>query len=252
MKFEQWEPVYETILQAFGYPREADEAARDELARLVEGADGRDGIDGGDGTDGSSGAETFDLTRLASLDGATVAVAGGAPTLSDEVDVVAGADFVIAASTAADVLVDAGVPVDLMTTDLDKNPETAVSLTRRERPVAVHAHGDNREALARLVPRMATDHVLPTTQAAPSGPVRNFGGFTDGDRAAFLADHFGAAHLVFAGWDFDDPSVDEEKRRKLAWAERLLGWLERSRGEQFGVLDGRRESLDLSFVDGPV
>jgi len=229
MKFREWEPAYEAILDDFGYPREADEAARDELGALV----GR-----------------FDESRLSVFEGATVAVAGGASTLAAEVDVAADADLVVAASTAADVLEQAGIGVDLMTTDLDKNADTAVALTREGTPVAVHAHGDNRAAIRTVVPRMQREHVLPTTQAAPHGPVVNFGGFTDGDRAAFLADHFGAARLRFPGWDFDDPTVDEAKRRKLRWAARLLSWLERRRGQRFPVLDGRRASLDRSFVGG--
>lgn len=238
MDFERWEPAYEAILADFGYPRGADEAARDELAELVGDAD-----DDGETDDG------FDADRLAVFDGAAVAIAGGASTLADELDAVAEADRVIAASTAADVLAAAGVDVDLMTTDLDKNVETAVDLTRAGTPVAVHAHGDNREALRAVVPRMAAGHVLPTTQAAPRGPVWNVGGFTDGDRAAFLADHAGAERLLFPGWDFDDETVGPEKRRKLAWAERLLAWLEQLRGERFDVLDGRRTSIDLGFLD---
>jgi uncharacterized Rossmann fold enzyme len=78
--------------------------------------------------------------------------------------------------------------------------------------------------------------------------VYNVGGFTDGDRAAFLADHCGADRLTFLGWDFDDPEVGPMKRRKLAWAERLLYWLERRRGERFGVLDGRRDAIDDSSL----
>jgi uncharacterized Rossmann fold enzyme len=115
-------------------------------------------------------------------------------------------------------------------------------------PVAVHAHGDNQAALAEHVPNCTREQVLATTQAAPVGPVRNFGGFTDGDRAAFLADHLGASDLVFLGWDFDDPSVGADKRRKLCWAERLLYWLERRRGERFDVLDGRRAAIDTSAI----
>ena len=46
--------------------------------------------------------------------------------------------------------------------------------------------------------------------------------------------------------NFDDPGVGPTKRRKLAWAERLLYWLERRRGERFDVLDGRREAIDRS------
>jgi uncharacterized Rossmann fold enzyme len=90
---------------------------------------------------------------------------------------------------------------------------------------------------------MATEWVFPTTQVEPRPPVVNVGGFTDGDRAAFLADHLGADSLVFPGWDFDDPGVSAQKRRKLRWAARLLAWLERHRGERFSVLDGRREAI---------
>jgi len=79
-----------------------------------------------------------------------------------------------------------------MVTDLDKNPDTVERLTAQGVPVAVHGHGDNLAAIRDVVPDCNGAYVLPTTQAAPRGPVRNVGGFTDGDRAAFLADHVGA------------------------------------------------------------
>jgi hypothetical protein len=221
MNFEDWEPIYREILDDFGFDRAADEAARDQLATMVR---------------------PFDESRL-DCRGRTVAVVGAAPSLADEIDLAADADVVFAASTAADVCLDAGVAVDCMVTDLDKNPETGAALTASGTPVAVHAHGDNRPALAEWVPEYLATEILPTTQSAPRGPVVNHGGFTDGDRAAFLADALGAARLVFPGWDFDDPTVDRAKRRKLDWAARLLALLERRRGERFDLLDGRREDL---------
>lgn len=223
MRFEEWKPVYTSILADFGYPRAADEAARDRLGSLVE---------------------PFDWDRLDAVSGAAVAVAGGADTLVEELDQVRSTDVVFAASGAAEVIRDIGLRVDLMTTDLDKVPGTAVELTHEGIPVAVHAHGDNIDAIEEWVPRMTVEHVLPTTQAEPAPPVENVGGFTDGDRAAFLADHLGAASLRFPGWDFDDRTVGTEKRHKLEWAERLLHWLERRRGQTFAVLDGRREAID--------
>lgn len=222
MDFDEWEPIYERILADFGFDRADDERARDVLARLVE---------------------PFDTDRL-DVTGSTVAIAGGADTLADEIEVAAEADRVFAASTAADVLGEAGVRVDVLVTDLDKNPETAIEMSAEGTPVAVHAHGDNVPLVERVIPRMAIENVLGTTQAAPIGTVVNFGGFTDGDRAAFLADHLGAAGLVFPGWDFDDPAVDPVKRRKLDWAARLLRVLERRRGEHFAVLDCRRADID--------
>lgn len=226
MDHHDWIPLYEQVRRDFGYDRTADERARDVLAEY---------------------ARPFDLSRL-DVDGRTVAIAGGAAVLEEEIDVAADADRVFAASTAVDVLHGAGVQVDLMVTDLDKNTETAVAMTQAGRPVAVHAHGDNVDQLRRYVPEMDLDSVLATTQVEPADSVYDFGGFTDGDRAAFIADHFGAATLRFPGWDFDDPSVNEEKRAKLEWAKRLLAYLEQRRGERFDRLDGYRAELD---VPGP-
>ncbi|WP_256288255.1 6-hydroxymethylpterin diphosphokinase MptE-like protein [Halobellus inordinatus] len=222
MRFETWEPIYESILTDFGYPRDGDERARDVLAAY---------------------ATPFDFDRL-DYDGEVVAVVGAAPSLPEAVDRVADADRVVAASTAADVVRDAGYDVDLFVTDLDKNPETARELTKAGTPVAAHAHGDNVPLVEEWAPQLAHEHVVATTQAAPTDAVYNFGGFTDGDRAAFIADEFGAAELRFVGWDFDDPSVSPSKAKKLRWAERLLHLLERRRDERFAVLDGRRDDID--------
>ena len=223
MNFETFEPVYEAILADFGFERAADERARDVAVEL---------------------STPFPLDRLGDWRGATVAVAGAAPRLPDDVDLARDADVVVAASTAVDVLRERGVAVDCMVTDLDKNPETAAALTREGVPVAAHAHGDNVPSVREWLPRFADEWTLTTTQAAPAGAVVNTGGFTDGDRAAFLADHVGAERLLFPGWEFDDPDVGPMKARKLDWAARLLRWLERRRGERFGVLDGRREEED--------
>lgn len=224
MLYEEWNPAYEAILADFGYDRVDDEQARDRLADLVAGND-------------PLALEDVELAG-------TVAICGAAPSLSEELDIPRSADHVVAASNAAAVCLDEEIDVDCMVTDLDKTPETARTLTERGTPVAVHAHGDNVQSLNRFVPTFDVESVLPTTQAEPTPPVVNPGGFTDGDRAAFLADHCGADRLVFAGWAFDDPTVTPEKASKLRWAERLLRWLEERRGERFSVLEGRREGID--------
>ncbi|NUE03236.1 DUF115 domain-containing protein [Halorubraceae archaeon YAN] len=226
MKFETWEPVYEEILRDFGFDRAADERARDVAAEY---------------------AQAFDLDRLSGINGQTVAIVGAAPSLTDTVERVSGADVTIAASTAADVVREAGYAVNIMVTDLDKNNDTAAELTHEGTIVAAHAHGDNIPAIRSWFPTADRSNVLTTTQAAPIETVDNFGGFTDGDRAAFLADAFGASELIFVGWEFDDPTVDNMKAQKLAWAEKLLYWLENRRGERFSVLDANRDILlDLS------
>ncbi|WP_336327699.1 6-hydroxymethylpterin diphosphokinase MptE-like protein [Halovenus sp. HT40] len=228
MDFADWEPVYEQILADFGYGRDGDKQARDRLATLLD-------------------SDTFEPSQLDFGD-ETVAIAGGAGSLTEQAELVTArnADTVVAASIAADRLREHGIAVDCMVTDLDKNPDTVRELTEEDTPVAVHAHGDNVPTLSEWIPTLDAEFVIPTTQAEPADGVRNFGGFTDGDRAAFFADALGAAELVFPGWAFDDPTVSTEKRHKLQWAERLLYWLERRRSERFGVLDGRRDAIDTA------
>jgi uncharacterized Rossmann fold enzyme len=226
MEFGTWEPVYETIVADFGFDRAADEYARDRIADLTE---------------------PFDVQRLA-CHGQRVAITGAGPSLEANADRARSADAVFAAATSATRLLATGVDVDCMVTDMDEPPATARSLTERGVPVVAHAHGDNLPAVRWDVPSFVTDHVLATTQAAPVGHVLNFGGFTDGDRAAFLADTLGADELVFVGFDFDDPAVNPIKARKLVWAQRLLHWLERRRGQRFDVLDGRRDGIDTTAL----
>lgn len=235
MDFESFEPAYEAILADFGFGRAADERAR-EVLRAFE----------------PSG--TLDAFASVLADRAVAVVAPG-PPLPAELDVVRDADVVLAVSSAARVLRERDISVDAYVTDLDADPELAPALTRAGVPTAVHAHGDNVPAVREHLPDCDREHVLGTTQAAPRDPVVNVGGFTDGDRAAFLADHVGARSLSFAGWDLDDADVDPMKAKKLAWARRLLAWLERDRRARldsdvrFDVLDGHRDAVSLSFRD---
>jgi len=237
MDFERFEPVYEAILADFGFPRESDECARDVLVDLEPGA-------------------RLDAFAVA-LGGRDVAVVAPGPSLVDALE--GGAlernargedpDAVVAVSSAAPVLREHGVAVDAYVTDLDADPERAAELTYDGVPTAMHAHGDNLPAVREHVPKCDREFVLGTTQAAPVDVVVNVGGFTDGDRAAFLADAVGARSLSFPGWDLADPDLNELKAKKLRWAARLLFWLERDRRARldrdvhFDVLDGLRGDL---------
>jgi uncharacterized Rossmann fold enzyme len=227
MHYDTWSTCYRAILADFGYDAAGDNQVGDELAKIVS---------------------PFNKSRV-DFSGQTVAIAGGASTLPHELDQVRQADSVVVASVAADVCLAADIEIAMMVTDLDKNPETARKLTHDGVPVAAHAHGDNHHLVSTVVPTFDLSNTLGTTQAEPRGPVENFGGFTDGDRAAFIADAFGAERLVFPGWDFDDPEVTPAKAQKLVWAERLLHWLERRRNEHFAVLEGRRDAIKLQWLD---
>jgi uncharacterized Rossmann fold enzyme len=233
MDYDDWAPVYDAIRADFGFDRAADERARDVFDALLEDA--------------------LPEADLSILDGATVAVVAPGPSLHAELadvatddcaDALTTADRVLAVSDAAVALRQHGVSVDAQVTDLDGAPLVTRQLGNDGVPVAVHAHGDNVPALRRHVPCLDHDRVYPTAQVEPAGRVQAPGGFTDGDRAAVIADRCGASELRFVGWDLEDRSVGPIKRRKLRWAARILAWLETRRDERYAPLDGLRTSLE--------
>lgn len=202
MRFEDWEPHYIEILDYFGFDRESDEAAADLLAGILP----RD-----------------DIKALESLiSGKTVTICGNGPCLASELDRREG--VVIAADAAALVLYNAGILPDAIFTDLDGADDPFITMNEGKTIIVVHAHGDNMPLLRRWVPRFQ-GRLIGTTQAAPLPHIHNFGGFTDGDRAAFTADALGAARLNFIGFDLSDTAVDPMKKGKLFWARRLLGMI---------------------------
>jgi uncharacterized Rossmann fold enzyme len=227
MKYEAWAPIYDRIASDFGFDPGADRRARDVLAEYVDPPD---------------------LSHI-DFDGRSVAIAGGSSGLASELPLVEEADRVVAASGAARVLEQHNISPALVVTDLDGTPETAVEMAASGIHVAVHAHGDNVSTLRRWLPEFDRDAVIGTTQVEPTRQVIDVGGFTDGDRAAFLADHLGAGSLSFPGWEFDDATVSASKRRKLEWAASLLRCLEVRRSERFPVLEDRRTAAE-AFPDG--
>ncbi|MDX1611329.1 MAG: 6-hydroxymethylpterin diphosphokinase MptE-like protein, partial [Candidatus Thermoplasmatota archaeon] len=109
----------------------------------------------------------------------------------------------------------------LVVTDLDGDPGAHLTLSRWGATTAIHAHGDNTQLIDELVPRFQGP-VLATCQTTPPkdapAPVHRFGGFTDGDRAVWLAAWLGASEVWLAGWDLEEEGVDGVKREKLAIA----------------------------------
>ncbi|XGI83457.1 6-hydroxymethylpterin diphosphokinase MptE-like protein [Halorutilales archaeon Cl-col2-1] len=216
MEFEDWEPLYEAILEDLGYSRDDDLAS----AKLLD-----------------SYLDPFDLGRLGSvIEAKDVYVVGNAPCLEDEIHGIPDPEtedtVVVAADAASERLSEAGVDPDVVCTDLDGSPSHAADLSQSGTVVAVHSHGDNTDLIERWIEEFDLSNTLGTTQTRPLGDVHNFGGFTDGDRCAFVADEFGADSLSLVGFDFDDPSVSPEKSRKLDWARRLIRVLEKRRDER--------------------
>jgi uncharacterized Rossmann fold enzyme len=198
-RFEDWEPYYLRILAHFSFDRARDEAAARLLASLLS----RD-----------------DLPLLEGLmRGKPATVCGNGPNLMDELGKITGT--VIAADGAANRLLARGIRPEAIVTDLDGASEAFVRMNQAGTVVVVHAHGDNMPLLRSWVPRFPGP-LVGTTQSRPFDGIHNFGGFSDGDRAVFLADALGATEVVIAGFDLDDPTVDPVKRGKLLFARELL------------------------------
>ncbi len=93
-----------------------------------------------------------------------------------------------------------GADPEIIITDLDGFPESEVEMVNRGSIPFVHAHGNNINRLLKYVPQM--NIAAGTTQTFETKFVKNYGGFTDGDRAAFIAYGFGAKEMYLAGMDF--------------------------------------------------
>ncbi|MBS3781032.1 MAG: DUF115 domain-containing protein [Candidatus Thermoplasmatota archaeon] len=199
MDFEDWEPLYEEIISNFGYSKKKDRISAD---ILVESR------------------STDSLSPLKDLKNKTVEIGG--PYFSES-DI----ETTVAAGASVRQMVDKGVDPDLMVTDLDGDNELQLDLNLEGVPAVIHAHGDNIKRIEEWAEKFE-GCVISTCQCRPPKKgIYNFGGFTDGDRACFLADHFGAEKIVLNGWDFSHPfgGANSEKLKKLKWAERLIGIL---------------------------
>jgi hypothetical protein len=207
MDFDHWEPIYLQILDDFGFSREGDERAAIILSEMLINAN-------------SVGTEV--LTEL--VQGKNVLVCGNAPVLPNDLKLIDPDDYVIiAADGATAVLVDTGIIPDIIVTDLDGDVEKEIIANQEGSIAVVHAHGDNIDKLEKYVPRLKD--IIGTTQSGPLKNVHNFGGFTDGDRCAYLAKEFNATSITIIGFDLEDTHVSPMKKKKLKWARWLINEL---------------------------
>jgi len=221
-----WYSKYEKILHDFGFSKKEDLDSAKLLDAIIKNPASK-------------------TTLLNLIRGKVVVIFGAGPSLLDAVNVLAKRDDmidkirIIAADGATSALLEKNVVPDIVVTDLDGDRDSLIEASMRKSIMVVHAHGDNTELL-----EMAASFTkcIGTTQTRPIGNIHNFGGFTDGDRCVFLADHFKAVKIILLGMDFGTKigrySKKEIKDRqvkikKLRWAKRLLEWLASKRDGKF-------------------
>ena len=217
MKYRDWEPLYAAILQDFGFDRAKDEEAAQIASELLAAKRGW-------------AAEPVKEAIETLIRGKRAFICGNAPRLARDLkaraqelerSLVPTDTVLIAADGATSTLLYEGLLPDIICTDLDGTIADIIAANRLGAIVVVHAHGDNIPLLKTVLP-VLNENLLCTTQSEPLLTVFNFGGFTDGDRCVFLAQEYGAQSIELLGFDFEDPSVTERKRKKLRWAKRLI------------------------------
>ncbi len=226
MEFGLWEKYYKEILDDFGFSRENDEESAKLLDEILS----------------TEGCLTLDeLSEIVGFSDKYI-VFGAGPSLKEHVQLLKNdydlKDYVlVAADGATTALIEEKIAPDIVATDLDGRLDDILLANIRGANIIIHAHGDNIDKIARLTPFF--NNVLGTTQAQPAGNLYNFGGFTDGDRALFLAVALGASEITLAGMDFGDvvtrysrPNIetatakaDDFKKKKLMYAEKFTQWI---------------------------
>lgn len=223
MKLGTWMPLYGRICKDFGFDPSEDRKSADLLAKHL-------GVRSDDSLKMSK-------NRVSQM----VLVCGGGPNLADEISITDIRWPVIAADSATTTLLEAGITPDMIVSDLDGVVEDQIEANSRGVPIFVHAHGDNTRALGRYLDKFQGP-VIGTCQCEPIEHVFNFGGFTDGDRAACIASELGAKEILLAGFDFENPAKKQGrnsdiKKRKLAWARIILDELGKEGSRVIPVAD---------------
>jgi uncharacterized Rossmann fold enzyme len=221
MNLAIWFSWYNDLLKEFGFSREEDEKSAKLLDYLLE-------------TYGGLIPEDIPMQKEA-------IVFGAGPSIKDNIREVKNLNLseytLIAADGATTALLEEDIVPDIIVTDLDGEMKDILCAGHEGSFLVVHAHGNNIDKLREYVPRL--HRVLGTTQSTPLDNVYNFGGFTDGDRALFLAVELGAEYIILAGMDFgkvvtkysrpdlskSEGRADEIKELKLKYAKKLVEWV---------------------------
>jgi len=230
MFYKDWEPIYRKITKDFNFPERNEKKAANVLEKLLQHKN------------------LFPLKNLENLIAdREVFIFGAGPSLETAL-IKHKKDFSnklkIAADGATTALLKYNVQPDIIVTDLDGKVIDQIKANSQGRIAIIHAHGDNIPRIKKYVPEFK-DRIVGTIQIDPKPykNVYNFGGFTDGDRAVFLAHHFHAKKISLLGFDFNDKigkysfSKDKNlKLKKLKWCKYLIEQLTKLNQNVFYLL----------------
>lgn len=217
MDLEEWRNWYLQIINSLGYDKNKDYESASILSKMIE-------------------KRHFDIKVLRhKLFRKPVLIVGAGPSLEKDLEKIADTRILdkvvtVAADGATTALIKISNKIpDVIVTDLDGQIRDILNADKKGALIVVHSHGDNIIQIEKYVPEL--QNVFGTTQTDPLGNLHNFGGFTDGDRAVFMAESLGADPIALIGMDLGEVAGRfskltvvsiEIKRKKLMFAKQLL------------------------------
>ncbi|MFX0122860.1 MAG: 6-hydroxymethylpterin diphosphokinase MptE-like protein, partial [Candidatus Hodarchaeota archaeon] len=113
---------------------------------------------------------------------------------------------IIAVDGATTLFKEKNIIPSIVVTDLDGDLAAISWAIQKGALTLIHAHGDNQKQISLFFQKydniISKNDVWGTAQCEPGQFLLNFGGFTDGDRAIFLAFHFQSPLIGLIGFDF--------------------------------------------------
>lgn len=223
MFYKNWEPIYKKIAKDFNFQENKEKKSAEKLSNLLQNR------------------KIHFIKNLQELiENKNVIVFGAGPSLETSL-VKFKNDFVgkvkIVADGATSALLKENIWPDIIVTDLDGKILDQIYANLNGSIAIIHAHGDNLKQIQKYVPEFKGE-LVGTIQINPNSyeNIYNFGGFTDGDRAIFLASHFNARKITLVGFDFDDiigpysfsnKKDEKTKLKKLDWCKYLIDLLKK-------------------------
>lgn len=216
----RWASLHEVVRREFGFDVDGDFSAAEILNMIIQS------------NEASRGNVSERLRAM--MEDARVLVVGAGPSCVNVKKLFSRYDVVVAADGALRCCRSVGVEPQAVVSDLDGVDLS--DLLSFGGVIVVHAHGDNVRKLISVLPFLRGREVLGTSQVLfKTSNVSVAGGFTDGDRAVYVALANGARDVELVGFDFGDlvgryskPYLSGEmpatpvKKRKFYWGRLLI------------------------------
>jgi len=223
MFYNEWKPIYNKIAKDFNYSLKKEKKSAEVLNKLLINND------------------LASIEKLSNLiTDRHVIIFGAGPSIEESlknqkqffID-----KTKIVADGVTTALLKYNIQPDVIVTDLDGKISDQILSNKRGSLIIVHAHGDNMEKIVKYVPKF-TRNIVGSIQINPASYEKlfNFGGFTDGDRAVFIADNFNAKTITLFGFDFNSKigkysfiknKDRSQKLKKLKWCKYLIEYLKK-------------------------